>query len=374
MSLSTPSSGLKQEVETRIERIDEVESQSDLPSAIEFYEELNEKLHRLAESDTASPRAGKRIEYVEERLSELYDVQESAMEDADTQNAGVQETDDCDGSDAELAEETNSGAADSDSEFAPTVPEIDLSDYVGREELKAELRSRVLGPYRDPEGVSRFGLSSSSGLLLYGPPGTGKSMLARSLGGEAELDYIEVKIPDIKDRYVGSSEENVKQLFEVAAENTPCVVCMDEVDALATERGADSSSAGKDDMINTLLDALERAPEGVLAIGTTNRRDRIDAAFERKDRFEKTIEVGLPERDDRRALLEHYMETPVSRPCDDDLRLGAIVEMTDDYSCADLHQLVEEAAWDAYERDQRRISLKNFKNGLNTVDPVEYDY
>jgi len=80
MSLSTPSSGLKQEVETRIERIDEVESQSDLPSAIEFYEELNEKLHRLAESDTASPRAGKRIEYVEERLSELYDVQESATE------------------------------------------------------------------------------------------------------------------------------------------------------------------------------------------------------------------------------------------------------------------------------------------------------
>lgn len=380
MSTSKPPSRLVDEIESRIDRVAEIERGSNLAETIEFYDGLERRLRELEDASGETPKTRARLEFVEERLDDLYETRERALEregdDAGSDDAEGESEGGSDPADADSAadEQTVTGDGGEGATFEPSVPEIDLSDYVGREELKAELRSRVLGPYREPERIESLGLSPVTGVLFYGPPGTGKSLAAKALGGEAELSYIEVKIPDIKDRYVGGSEENVRELFDEAAANAPCVVCMDEVDALATERGDDNNATGKDDMVNAFLDEFEKAPEGVLVIGTTNRRDRIDDAFERKERFEKAIEVGLPEFEDRLRLLGHYMRTPVERPHDGDLRLAAIARETDGYSCADLHQLVDEAAWDVYERGQDRIGTGNFEAALEAVDPVEYDH
>lgn len=381
MSTSKPPSRLVNEIESRIDRVEEIERGSDLDETIEFYEGLERRLRELEDASGETPKTRARLEFVEERLGDLYETRERALErESDDAGSGGSE-DESEGRSADVVdddsatdEQTVTGDDSEGATFEPSVPDIDLSDYVGREELKSELRSRVLGPYREPERIESLGLSQVTGVLFYGPPGTGKSLAAKALGGEAELSYIEVKIPDIKDRYVGGSEENVRELFDEAAANAPCVVCMDEVDALATERGDDNNATGKDDMVNAFLDEFEKAPEGVLVIGTTNRRDRIDDAFERKGRFEKAIEVGLPEFEDRLRLLSHYMRTPVERPHDDDLRLAAIARETDGYSCADLRQLVDEAAWDVYEREQDRIGTENFEAALEAVDPVEYDH
>ncbi|QDX39354.1 26S protease regulatory subunit [Salarchaeum sp. JOR-1] len=365
-------------IETQIDQIEDVEQSSDLEATIQFYESLKQNLITIKDTEVATPHTDSRLEYVRDRLDDLYDVRETALNtDTDTEDDSEPSNSD-ESSENDPSPQTNSNttddSADSDTSgtFAPETPEIDFSDYIGRDDLKEDLQARVLGPYRDADRIEELGLETTSGVLLYGPPGTGKSYVARALGGEGDLSYIEVKIPDIKDRYVGGSEENIQELFATAREHAPCIICMDEVDALATSRGADNNSTGKDDMINTFLDEFEKSPRGVLVIGTTNRRDRVDEAFERGDRFETSFEVGLPERDDRIKLLKHFLTTPVDRPRNPGLRIDILANKTDGYSTSNIEQLVNEAAWDVYLNDQDRLSMENFEAAFDAISPVEY--
>jgi len=364
-------------IETQIDQIEEVEQSSDLEATIQFYESLKQNLTTIQDTEVATPHTNSRLDYVRERLDDLHEVRETALNtDTDTDDQPESTTTD-DVTETDTNPQTNANTtndspdSDSSATFTPETPEIDFSDYIGRDDLKNDLRARVLGPYRDTDRIEELGLETTSGVLLHGPPGTGKSYAARALGGEGELSYIEVKIPDIKDRYVGGSEENIQALFDTARAHAPCIICMDEVDALATSRGADNNSTGKDDMVNTFLDEFEKSPRDVLVVGTTNRRDRIDAAFKRGDRFETSFEVGLPERDDRIKLLKHFLTTPVERPRNPGLRIDILANKTDGYSTSDIEQLVNEAAWDVYLNDQDRLSMENFEAAFESVSPVE---
>lgn len=379
MSAQPSPQTLRADIDELADQVQEYENKDDPRTTIEFYERLQRKLERLSEVDELDAQNASQLSFVNDRLADLRDMVAKAKEssstngDASTDTADTS-TDADDTGSIEFETETEStgdGEPSTDSPFEPSVPDTSLSEYVGREELKSELVSRILGPLRDPNEVERLGLSSPSGGLLEGPPGTGKSRLVKALSAEAELEFIKVKVPDIVDKYKGNTGKNIRELFETAADHRPCIVCLDEVDALTGERGG-NDGAGESRMVNVFLDELENAPDGVITFGTTNRPDIIDDAFKEKDRFDKSYTLDLPEARMRLRLLEFYLEDHPH-----DLSPDTVMEVargTEGYSCREIHQVVTEAAWDVFEKDQQRITPENIRTGVDAVTPLEYEY
>lgn len=370
MSAQPSPQTLRADIDELVDKVQEFENEKDPQKAIEFYERFQRKLELLAEVDELDRPNQTRLGFVNDRLAKLQSMVEGAKE-ASSDGSDTDETGEFEFETEKETDSTGEDVTSSESPFKPSVPDTSLSEYVGREELKSELVSRILGPLRDPSEVERLGLSAPSGGLLVGPPGTGKSMLVRALGGEAELAYIKVKIPDIVDKYKGNTGKNIRELFETASENRPCIVCMDEVDALTGERGG-KDGTGESRMVNVFLDELENAPDGVITFGTTNRPDIIDDAFKQKDRFEQTYTLDLPGAKMRLRLLEFYLGNHPH-----DLSPETIMEVardTDGYSCRDIDQVVTEAAWDVFEKDQQRITSENILAGVDAVTPLEYEF
>jgi len=368
MSAQPSPQTLRADIDELADKVQEFENEDDPQKAIEYYERFQRKLERLAEVDELDSPNQSRLSFVNERLAEL----RSLVEDAKEASTGAIDTDGTEAFEFEMeTDSTGKDGTSSEGPFEPSVPDTSLSEYVGRKELKSELVSRILGPLRDPSEIERLGLSAPSGGLLVGPPGTGKSMLVKALGGEAELAYIKVKVPDIVDKYKGNTGKNIRELFKTAAEHRPCIICMDEVDALTGERGG-NDGASESRMVNVFLDELENAPDGVITFGTTNRPDIIDDAFKTKDRFEQTYTLDLPEAKMRLRLLEFYLGDHPH-----DLSPNTIMEVarsTQGYSCRDIDQVVTEAAWDVFEKDQQRIRSENIRAGVDAVTPLEYDF
>lgn len=214
-------------------------------------------------------------------------------------------------------------------------PSVALADVGGMENVKRQLELSLLGPLRNPELAKAFGTSARGGLLLYGPPGCGKTFIAAAVAGELGANFYPIEIADILDIYTGSSERNLHQVFEVARRNAPCVLFIDEVDALGHKRSQMSGSATMRTVVNQLLTEMDSATadnEGVYLLGATNHPWDIDVALRRPGRFDRMILVTLPDREARRAILRHHLkDRPVSG-----IDLGAIAKRTDGFSGADL--------------------------------------
>jgi AAA+ superfamily predicted ATPase len=214
-------------------------------------------------------------------------------------------------------------------------PSVALADVGGMENVKQQLELSLLGPLRNPELAKAFGTSARGGLLLYGPPGCGKTFIAAAVAGELGANFYPIEIADILDIYTGSSERNLHQVFEVARRNAPCVLFIDEVDALGHKRSQMSGSATMRTVVNQLLTEMDSATadnEGVYLLGATNHPWDIDVALRRPGRFDRMILVTLPDREARRAILRHHLrDRPVSG-----IDLGAIAKRTDGFSGADL--------------------------------------
>ncbi|MBC8069501.1 MAG: ATP-binding protein [Deltaproteobacteria bacterium] len=232
--------------------------------------------------------------------------------------------------------------------LAPPQQPLRFDDVGGLDDVKTQIRRRIILPFQKPSVFQRFKRSVGGGILLYGPPGCGKTMIARATAGEVDAQFMNVAISDVLDMYIGESERKLHALFERAREKTPAVLFFDELEALAGNRkyARESTSAKLISLFLSEMDGFAQANAGVLVLGATNTPWAIDPAFQRPGRFDRTLFVPPPDAAARRAILGQLLD---GRPTSGDLDLDRVVAKTSGFSGADLRNLVETAVDEAIE-------------------------
>ncbi|AHH21913.1 putative ATPase associated with various cellular activities [Nocardia nova SH22a] len=227
---------------------------------------------------------------------------------------------------------------------------LSLDDVGDMTETKQALTEAVLWPLRHPDSFARLGIDPPRGVLLYGPPGCGKTFLVRALAGSGQLSVHAVKGAELMDKWVGSSERAVRELFQRARDSAPSLIFLDEVDALAPRRGQSSDSGVGDRVVAALLTELDGVEplRDVVVVGATNRPELIDPALLRPGRLERLVFVPPPDADGRTEILRTASR---SVPLAEDVELAAIAAELDGYSAADCSALLREAALAAMRRD-----------------------
>ncbi|OMJ29686.1 putative AAA domain-containing protein [Smittium culicis] len=252
-----------------------------------------------------------------------------------------------------------------------TVPGVTWDSVGALFEIREELRMAVILPIKNPELFQSVGISAPSGVLLWGPPGCGKTLLAKAVANECSTNFISVKGPELINKYVGESERALRTVFNRARASSPCIIFFDEFDAICPRRN-DNNSESISRMVNTLLTELDGVDSrnGVFVIGATNRPDIIDPAILRPGRLDKLLYVKLPTPIDRVEILRSATRnTPLaSNPNIPnevvDLEKIGLSEQLNNFSGADIHNLVREASVCALRR-----SLKQAHNHQQPVDP-----
>lgn len=233
-------------------------------------------------------------------------------------------------------------------------PTVGLRDVGGLAEVKERLELSFLAPLRHPELQLQFGKSMRGGLVLWGPPGCGKTYLARAVAGELGANFYEVGLADVLEMWIGSSERNLRAVFEVARRNAPCVLFFDEVDALGHKRtqlrGGGASMRGVVNQFLTEMDGATHDNEGVFVLAATNHPWDIDPALLRPGRFDRKLLVGPPDPVAREAILGTHLRGRPVGPLD----LRKVAARTDGYSGADLAMICEHATEQAMAESVRR--------------------
>ncbi|HEV3170777.1 MAG TPA: ATP-binding protein [Actinocrinis sp.] len=219
---------------------------------------------------------------------------------------------------------------------------IRLADVGGMTEVKKRLDAAFLAPMRNPELRKLYGKSLKGGLLLYGPPGCGKTFLAKAIAGELGASFFSVTLADVLDMYIGQSERNLGEIFATARRNAPCVLFLDEIDALGQRRSQLRSNTmrGTVNQLLTELDGVGASNDGVFVLAATNAPWDVDVALRRPGRLDRTVLVLPPDAAAREAILRHHLkDRPVSK-----IDLAAAARRTDGFSGADLAHVCETAA------------------------------
>lgn len=220
-------------------------------------------------------------------------------------------------------------------------PKINFQDVGGMQGIKEEIRMKIIYPMNNPELFKAYGKKMGGGVLLYGPPGCGKTLISRATAGEIQAYFISVGLHQILDMYIGNSEKNLHEIFELARRHKPSVLFIDEIDALAASRSDMKQSAARS-LINQFLAELDgdiNSNEGVLILGATNAPWHIDPAFRRPGRFDRIIFVPTPDLEARREIIKILMkDKPVS-----DLDIKTLAQKTEGFSGADLKAVFDQA-------------------------------
>jgi SpoVK/Ycf46/Vps4 family AAA+-type ATPase len=219
---------------------------------------------------------------------------------------------------------------------------LTLADVAGMTEVKQRLEAAFLAPMRNPELRKLYGKSLRGGLLLYGPPGCGKTFIARAVAGELGARFIAVSFADIIDMFVGQSERNIHELFEVARRNAPCVMFLDEVDAIGQKRSQLRNTPMRSAVNQLLLelDDVSGTNEGVFLLAATNHPWDVDSALRRPGRFDRTLLVLPPDAGAREGVFRYHLkDRPVAG-----IDLTKLAKQTDGYSGADIAHICETAA------------------------------
>lgn len=251
------------------------------------------------------------------------------------------------------------------------VPNVKWDDVGGLDDVKQELKEAVEWPLKHPEKFEKFGVRPPKGTLLYGVPGTGKTLLAKAVASESEANFISIKGPELLSKWVGESEQGVREVFRKAKQTAPTVIFFDEIDSIASTRSANDSDSGVTKrVVNQLLtemDGLEEL-EDVAIIAATNRPDILDAGLMRPGRFDRHIKVDLPNEDARLSIFKVHTE---DMPLADDVSLEKLAKQTDGYVGADIESVCREAAMLTLRNnlDAENVPYKYFKEALEKVKP-----
>jgi len=226
-------------------------------------------------------------------------------------------------------------------EYVAESPAVSFDDVGGLDEVKQTLTEAIEWPLAYGDLFAATNTDPPSGILLYGPPGTGKTLLARAVAGESDVNFIHVAGPEIMDRYVGESEEAVRELFERARQTAPSIIFLDEIDAIASHRGQGNEVTER--VVSQLLAELDGITENpnVVVLAATNRRDMIDDALLRPGRLEQHVEVPNPDEAAREAILRVHTR---GKPLAEDVDIATLAAETDGRSGAELEAIVREAS------------------------------
>ena len=244
---------------------------------------------------------------------------------------------------------------------------VTFSDVAGADEAKQEL-AEVVEFLKHPKKFNDLGARIPKGVLLFGPPGTGKTLLAKAVAGEAGVPFFTISGSDFVEMFVGVGASRVRDLFEQAKKNAPCIVFIDEIDAVGRQRGA-GLGGGHDEREQTLNQLLVEmdgfaANEGIIIIAATNRPDILDPALLRPGRFDRQIVVDRPDVRGREAILKVHTK---GKPVDSDVNLDVLARRTPGFTGADLSNLVNEAALLSARRNKKTISMNSLEESIERV-------
>ena len=249
--------------------------------------------------------------------------------------------------------------------------DVSYEDIGGLKDEVKKVREMIEIPLKRPELFDKLGIAPPKGVLMHGPPGTGKTLLAKAVASESEANFISIKGPELLSKWVGESEQGVREVFRKAKQTAPTVIFFDEIDSIASTRSANDSDSGVTKrVVNQLLtemDGLEEL-EDVAIIAATNRPDILDAGLMRPGRFDRHIKVDLPNEDARLSIFKVHTE---DMPLADDVSLEKLAKQTDGYVGADIEAVCREAAMLTLRNnlDAENVPYKYFKEALEKVKP-----
>ncbi len=251
--------------------------------------------------------------------------------------------------------------------FSGDKPTVTFADVAGVEEAKVELQE-VVEFLKEPDKFTALGARIPKGVLLVGPPGTGKTLLARAVAGEANVPFFSISGSEFVEMFVGVGASRVRDLFDTAKRNSPCIVFVDEIDAVGRHRGAGlgGSHDEREQTLNQILVEMDGfdTDTNVIIVAATNRPDILDPALLRPGRFDRRVVLDRPDMAGRKAILEvHTRGKPLAEEAD----LGIIAKGTPGFSGADIENLVNEAAILAARRNKKAISMKELQESVEKV-------
>jgi transitional endoplasmic reticulum ATPase len=253
-------------------------------------------------------------------------------------------------------------------------PNVKWDDIGGLQQIKEELAEAIEWPLKHADLFAQADVNPPKGILLYGPPGTGKTMIAKAVAATSEANFISIKGPELISKWVGESEKGVREVFRKARQAAPCVVFFDELDAIAPRRGgSEGDSHVTERVISQMLTELDGLEDlkGVVVIGATNRPDIIDEALLRPRRFDRILEVPVPDKEARKQIFQIHTR---KKPLESDVNIDKLVEMTDGMTGADIAAIVNAAAMTAIKEHVRqngsklKISMKHFETALDKIN------
>ena len=258
------------------------------------------------------------------------------------------------------------------------IPDVSWDDVGGLDALKEELREAIEWPIKHKEAFDYIDVESPKGILLHGPPGTGKTLIAKALAKMTESNFISIKGPELLSKWVGESEKGIREIFRKARQAAPCIIFLDEVDALVPRRGSsDSGSHVTESVVSQILTEIDGLEElhNVLIIGATNRLDIVDEALLRPGRFDRIIEVPNPDTKGRQQIFEIHTK---KKPLANDVKIEKLVELTDGFSGAEIGAVANRAAMAALKRyvsgksqniKEIKISQQDLIDAVDKVKP-----
>ncbi|MGC8652349.1 MAG: CDC48 family AAA ATPase [Candidatus Micrarchaeia archaeon] len=249
-------------------------------------------------------------------------------------------------------------------------PNVHWDDVGGLDDVKVQLKEAVELPVKNPEAFEKIGIRPVKGILLVGAPGTGKTLLAKAVATERESNFISIKGPELLSKYVGESEKAVREVFRKAKQAAPCIIFIDEIDAIASTRGSEEGdSLVTERVVDTLLTEFDGLSElkNVVVLAATNRPDMIDPALLRPGRFDKIIEIPLPDEATRYAIFKVHTK---KMPLDKDVKLDELAKATENYTGAEIENIVREAGMSAIRAGKDKVDKRDFEFAMQEVRPA----